>query len=239
MESMTDRKFDTMPRWSSIVVGGPDAASFLQGQLSQDITTVGPAGVWSLLLAPDGIVITSIYVAAIPDGYTLSLARELGDVALARLRRFLLRTACTLELIELDHGPYDTRDEQIDAGRPGPAEFARGLTPQCFGGAFVASTVSFTKGCFTGQELVGRLDARGSSVPWRMVRASGRAKRASTRCSRRRVRPALRDSRPRRVGANPSSVSASHTGACSRARNSSSPRTCPSRRLPDAERADR
>jgi folate-binding Fe-S cluster repair protein YgfZ len=170
---MTDRKFDTMPRWSSIVVGGPDAASFLQGQLSQDITTVGPAGVWSLLLAPDGIVITSIYVAAIPDGYTLALARELGDVALARLRRFLLRTACTLELIELDHGPYDTRDEQIDAGRPGPAEFARGLTPQCFGGAFVASTVSFTKGCFTGQELVGRLDARGSSVPWRMVRASG------------------------------------------------------------------
>jgi len=78
MESMTDRKFDTMPRWSSIVVGGPDAASFLQGQLSQDITTVGPAGVWSLLLAPDGIVITSIYVAAIPDGYTLSLARELA-----------------------------------------------------------------------------------------------------------------------------------------------------------------
>ena len=173
MESMTDRKFDTMPRWSSIVVGGPDAASFLQGQLSQDITTVDPAGVWSLLLAPDGIVITSIYVAAIPDGYTLALARELGDVALARLRRFLLRTACTLELIELDHGPYDTRDEQIDAGRPGPAEFARGLTPQCFGGAFVASTVSFTKGCFTGQELVGRLDARGSSVPWRLVHVSG------------------------------------------------------------------
>ena len=33
--------------------------------------------------------------------------------------------------------------------------------------------MSFTKGCFTGQELVGRLDARGSSVPWRMVRATG------------------------------------------------------------------
>jgi folate-binding protein YgfZ len=76
-------------------------------------------------------------------------------------------------LVELDHGPYDTLREQIDAGRPGPAEFARGLTPQCFGGNFVASTVSFTKGCFTGQELVGRLDARGSSVPWRMVHVTG------------------------------------------------------------------
>ena len=170
---MTDRKFDTMPRWSSIVVGGPDAASFLQGQLSQDITTVGPAGVWSLLLAPDGIVITSLFIVATPDGYELTVPRALGDAALTRLRRFLLRTACTLELSDAEHGPYETTDEQIEARRPGPAEFARALTPQSFGASFVSSTVSFTKGCFTGQELVGRLDARGSSVPWRLVHVSG------------------------------------------------------------------
>jgi len=170
---MTDTEIDSTPHWSSIVVSGPDATSFLQGQLSQDIATVSASGAWSLLLAPDGIVITSVHVSSSPNGYNLAVSRELGDVALARLRRFLLRTACTLELIELDHGPYDTLREQIDAGRPGPSEFARGLTPQCFGGNFVASTVSFTKGCFTGQELVGRLDARGSSVPWRMVHVTG------------------------------------------------------------------
>jgi folate-binding Fe-S cluster repair protein YgfZ len=170
---MTDTEIDSTPHWSSIVASGPDATSFLQGQLSQDIATVGASGAWSLLLAPDGIVITSVHVSSSLNGYNLAVSRELGDVALARLRRFLLRTACTLELIELDHGPYDTLKEQIDAGSPGPAEFARGLTPQCFGGNFVASTVSFTKGCFTGQELVGRLDARGSSVPWRMVHVTG------------------------------------------------------------------
>ena len=170
---MTDTEIDSTPHWSSIVVSGPDATSFLQGQLSQDIATLSASGAWSLLLAPDGIVITSVHVSSSPNGYDLAVSRELGDVALARLRRFLLRTACTLELMELDHGPYDTLREQIDAGRPGPAEFARGLTPQCFGGNFVASTVSFTKGCFTGQELVGRLDARGSSVPWRMVHVTG------------------------------------------------------------------
>ena len=49
----------------------------------------------------------------------LTVPRELGDVALARLRRFLLRTACTLTLRELDHGPFDTLNEQIEAGRPG------------------------------------------------------------------------------------------------------------------------
>jgi tRNA-modifying protein YgfZ len=173
MDTVTEAALDVTPRWSSIVASGADAESFLQGQLSQDLATVSAAGEWSLLLAPDGIVITSLFLQTASDGYVLTLPRELGDVALTRLRRFLLRTACTLELREVDHGPYETVGAQIDARRPGPAEFARGLTPQCFGGSFVSSTVSFTKGCFTGQELVGRLDARGSSVPWRMVRVSG------------------------------------------------------------------
>jgi folate-binding Fe-S cluster repair protein YgfZ len=173
MEKMTDTEIDTTPRWASITAQGPEAELFLQGQLSQDLSAMTATGLWALLLAPDGVVITSCDVTAAPDGYQLVLPRELGDVSLSRLRRFLLRTKCTLELTDLDHGPYASLCDQIDAGRPGPNEFAWGLTPQCFGGTFVASTVSFTKGCFTGQELVGRLDARGSSVPWRMIRASG------------------------------------------------------------------
>jgi folate-binding Fe-S cluster repair protein YgfZ len=173
MDDSTDTVADTTLRWSAIIARGPDAESFLQGQLSQDITTVGAHGQWALLLAPDGTVITSSYVKATSDGYVVEVPRELGDAALARLRRFLLRTKCTLELSEIDHGPFNTVSEQIHAGRPGPVEFAFDLTPQCFGGSFVTSSVSFTKGCFTGQELVGRLDARGSSVPWRMVRVTG------------------------------------------------------------------
>jgi folate-binding Fe-S cluster repair protein YgfZ len=175
MDFAIDTVIDSTLRWSNIVATGPDAESFLQGQLSQDLANLDAGGVWSLLLAPDGIVLTSIHVAPTPDGFVLVVPRSLGDVALTRLRRFLLRTKCTLELVDAAHGPYDTTEEQIAAGRPGAAEFALGLTPQCFGASFVASTVSFTKGCFTGQELVGRLDARGSSVPWRMVRAVGRS----------------------------------------------------------------
>jgi folate-binding protein YgfZ len=173
MNETSDTVIDSTVRWSSIVARGPEAESFLQGQLSQDVSTVSTTGAWALLLAPDGIVITSCHVSTTPDGYDLAVPRVLGDVALARLRRFLLRTQCTLELVEREHGPFNTVREQIDAGLPGAAEFARGLTPQCFGAGFVTSAVSFTKGCFTGQELVGRLDARGSSVPWRMVRATG------------------------------------------------------------------
>jgi folate-binding protein YgfZ len=173
MNQTTDSLGDSALQWSSVVASGADAQSFLQGQLSQDITAVTPAGVWSLLLAPDGVVITSVLVTRSDDSFALTVAREVAEAVRARLRRFLLRTKCTLEVVDADRGPYHTLEAQIAAGRPGPAEFARGLTPQCFGASFVASTVSFTKGCFTGQELVGRLDARGSSVPWRLVRVSG------------------------------------------------------------------
>ncbi len=173
MDSATDTENDSTPRWASIVASGPDTEEFLQGQLSQDLATAATGTVGALLLAPDGIVLTSCLVSKTADGYTLVIPRDLGDVALTRLRRFLLRTKCTLELSDIDHGPYDHLRDQIRDGLPGPREFAKGLTPQCFGASFVASTVSFTKGCFTGQELVGRLDARGASVPWRMVRATG------------------------------------------------------------------
>lgn len=173
MNNPTDTENDTTVRWSRVLASGPEAETFLQGQLSQDITTLGGDGAWALLLAPDGVVLTAGYVTPSDDGFVLDVPRELGDAALARLRRFLLRTKCTLELVDGHHGPFNTVEEQIREGRPGPAEFGFGLTPQCFGATFVATSVSFTKGCFTGQELVGRLDARGSSVPWRLVRATG------------------------------------------------------------------
>jgi folate-binding Fe-S cluster repair protein YgfZ len=173
MDQATDTESEATPRWASIEASGPDTEEFLQGQLSQDLTTASERDVWALLLAPDGIVLTSCLVSATADGYALVVPRELGDTALTRLKRFLLRTKCTLELRDVDHGPYDSSSDQVREGLPGSREFAKGLTPQCFGASFVASTVSFTKGCFTGQELVGRLDARGSSVPWRLVRATG------------------------------------------------------------------
>jgi folate-binding protein YgfZ len=47
------------------------------------------------------------------------------------------------------------------------AELTAKTIPQEAG--VVAQTVSFTKGCYTGQELVARIDARGGNVPRRLV----------------------------------------------------------------------
>jgi folate-binding protein YgfZ len=159
--------------WSRISVVGEESASFLQGQLTQDLSTVDERGRWSLLLRPDSAVLTTCFVQPAAEGFELVVPREVADVALSRLRRFHLRVKCTLDLDDVSSGPIATLAELVRSTWPGVNECQAELTPQSYGARVVAETVSFTKGCYTGQELVARLDARGASVPWRFVRASG------------------------------------------------------------------
>lgn len=159
--------------WSRITAHGAESESFLQGQLTQDLALIDEAGGWSLLLRPDSVVLSTCFVRREAEGLSMDVPREIKEVALARLRRFHLRIDCSLEACDIEGGPFVTTDELVDARWPGANELAAELTPQSYGASFVERTVSFTKGCYTGQELVARLDARGSSVPWRFVRASG------------------------------------------------------------------
>jgi folate-binding protein YgfZ len=52
------------------------------------------------------------------------------------------------------------------------SEITDGMIPAELGAGIVAAAASFTKGCYTGQELVARLDARGSNVPFHLVKFS-------------------------------------------------------------------
>lgn len=164
-------------QWRRILARGSDARTYLQGQLSCDVASLDEGGqVRGLLLSPSGDVITSLTCIAQHDGFDLQVRSEVLDVAMSTLRRFLLRTKCDLSSAENTGDvdvTYNTYAEQVARGVPGPAEFDRGLAPHSFGRDFVATHVSFVKGCFTGQELVGRLDARGANVPFRLARISG------------------------------------------------------------------
>jgi len=159
--------------WSEILVNGPDSESFLQGQITQDLSSISATGSWTLLLQPDSSVIAALFVRKLEDGFSCVVERQLAEFSVARLRRFHLRVACTIEVGEIAVGPFSSLSEQISAGWIGANECALSLTPQCYGARVVSESISFSKGCFTGQELVGRLDARGSSVPWRLVRVTG------------------------------------------------------------------
>jgi folate-binding protein YgfZ len=149
-------------------VDGPGAATYLQGQLSQDVDTVIDG--WSFLLEPTGHIVALLRVTRVgDDAFTLEADAGLGERVEARLRKFLLRTKAT---ISLEPGTTDDA-ARIRDGRPGAPEFDERAVPAETG--WVSQAVSFTKGCYTGQELVARMDSRVAEPPRRLVRLSADA----------------------------------------------------------------
>lgn len=77
-----------------VSIEGPDAAHFLQGQMSADVTLLGENGsTWSFLLEPTGKCgFWGRLCATGPDRFGYVLPAGNGELAAQRLSRFLLRT---------------------------------------------------------------------------------------------------------------------------------------------------
>jgi folate-binding protein YgfZ len=186
---------------------GPDATTFLQGQLSQDVEKMAPGdSALSFLLQPQGKVDALLRVTKeADDRFVLDTDGGWGDRVRERLERFKLRVKCEIAPLpwrclavrgprahELAVGTnadwpglpgVDRVGESIDAlpdvrvcdlqayeavrveaGWPVMGrEIDEKTIPAETG--LVDRAVSFTKGCFTGQELVARIDSRGGNVP--------------------------------------------------------------------------
>jgi folate-binding protein YgfZ len=201
-------------------VSGPDAASYLQGQCSQDVEALEPGGsADALLLSPQGKVEVFVRITRVGDDFVIDTDEGYGETVVARLQRFRLRVKVEFEPLAWvcaalrgpgaaggvagsppvvvpvewpglsgldllgpppDGGLNDWIADQvvvcgdeaweaarIEAGIPrNGREIVEGTIAAEVG--LVDRSVSFTKGCFTGQELVARLDARGSNVARRL-----------------------------------------------------------------------
>ncbi|KRA76313.1 glycine cleavage system protein T [Caulobacter sp. Root656] len=80
-----------------IAVTGPDAKTFLNGLLSQEIETLAPGELrFSGLLTPQGRLLYDLFVAAVEDGLLLDVAVEHRDAILARLTMYKLRAKVEL-----------------------------------------------------------------------------------------------------------------------------------------------
>src|SRR4051812_48736755 len=157
----------------AVRVTGPDAEAFLQGQLSQDVTAMGAGqSAWSFVLQPQGKVDVFVRVTRSgPAEFVLDTDAGWAERLLARLNRFKLRTKVDIEPVdggslppaslalpdwpgfEQDGWPVERR--RIEAGFPQMgAEADETTIPAELGSHVIARAVSFTKGCYTGQELV-------------------------------------------------------------------------------------
>jgi len=199
-----------------VAIEGPDAVSFLQGQLSQDVAgmTSGAAAL-SFLLDPQGKVVALLRVVrALDDRFLLDGDPGTGPAVLARLQRYMLRTKAELALVEgasyaaarsatlpkpdgaVDLPwpglvgwdlPVDGGARALPGGRVVPGSALDGVRVAALVPAaqdldersipaetgLVDAAASFTKGCYTGQELVARMDSRGGAGPRTLRRVRG------------------------------------------------------------------
>src|SRR5438309_9279067 len=83
-------------------VSGPDAESFLQGQLSQDVAAIGIGdAAWALLLQPQGKVDAFVRVTRMAgDEFVLDTDAGWGDPVTKRLERFKLRTKAEIDALD-------------------------------------------------------------------------------------------------------------------------------------------
>lgn len=149
-----------------VTVAGPDAGRFLQSQLSQDVDTMAVgAHARAFLLEPDGKVAAWGRLTRISDtSYTFVVDPGAGPTVAARLARFKLRT--DVDITVTDGPPVPPEWRRIATGVPAMGrEITPSTIPAELGPAVIGASVSFTKGCYTGQELVARVDSRGNNVP--------------------------------------------------------------------------
>jgi folate-binding protein YgfZ len=151
-----------------VVIEGPDAATYLQSQASQDLRgmVVGDER-WTFFLQPTGKIDVLARVTMTGDeSFRLDTDPGFGATLEARLNRFKIRVKATVATQPDAVGATDPDDDQrIAAAWPKMgAEIVPGETiPGETGLTNIA--VSYTKGCYPGQELVERMDSRGSTAP--------------------------------------------------------------------------
>jgi folate-binding protein YgfZ len=90
-----------LPSRAVIAVSGPDARSFLNGLLSQEVETLADGELrFAGLLTPQGRLLYDLFVAGVEDGLLLDVAAEHRDAILMRLTMYKLRAKVELAASE-------------------------------------------------------------------------------------------------------------------------------------------
>ena len=143
-------------------VSGPDTWTFLQSLLSQDVLGLADGERRAaLMLTPQGKVEVLLGVRREGDDAVLDTDPGWGEHLLGLLRRYCIRTKVEM-VIEAEGATPDATEDaaRIAAGIPRLGiDLDDSTIPQ--EAELDVDAVSFTKGCFVGQELVCRIDSRG------------------------------------------------------------------------------
>ncbi|MBV1829413.1 folate-binding protein YgfZ [Komagataeibacter sp. AV436] len=194
-----------LPARSVLSVSGADRVSFLQGLVSNDMTTVAPGrAVWTAFLSAQGKWLADFFVFADPEGQRLLLDCDASQTDMLRQRLSRYRLRAQVELGETGYAvhaawgegctppegypaapdprvaqagwrfllghptPHPTADEvdydrhRLALGLPdGPRDCENDKTLLLEANFDQLNGISWTKGCYMGQELTARTRYRG------------------------------------------------------------------------------
>ncbi len=152
-----------------VIVEGADASTYLHSQIAQDIRELAVGdSCWTLVLEPTGKVESLARVTRTSDEvFDFDTDAGFGDALAARLNRFRIRVKAEVTVVPAASDAPSPAHEaaRVAAGWPRMGtEIVPGETIPAITGV-VPLAVSFTKGCYPGQELVERMDSRGADAP--------------------------------------------------------------------------
>ncbi len=159
---------DQILAWVRLRISGEDAKAYLQGQITQDVG-LAAQGAWTYILQPDSTVLSVGWLSSDGSDLLLDVSDESFEEVLGRLKRFILRSRVQVSAESCTSPVLKNYREAFEMNYPVHLPVGD-FTPHSFGQDWITRGVCFTKGCYTGQELVGRLDARQAPVPFRIVR---------------------------------------------------------------------
>ena len=147
---------------ATVAVTGPDAFTFLQGQLTNDLRRLeSEPEILAAWCSPKGRVIWFGTVAAIESGFALSAPAETAADIVERLTGFRFRSKIEFTVVN-DGIPVDPAF-LIQNGYPFiGTEQSELFTPHMLN-LDLLDTISFDKGCYTGQEIVARTHYKGAT----------------------------------------------------------------------------
>jgi folate-binding protein YgfZ len=151
-----------MPAIATIRITGADAATFLQGQLTNDVRRLETESeILAAWCNPKGRVICFGPLRRIDNGYEYRIAADIADEVLRRLTMFRFRSKVELAVAD----PTETTDpaSHIESGQAFVGrEQSEKYTPHMLNLDLI-DAISLTKGCYTGQEVVARTHYKGAT----------------------------------------------------------------------------
>src|SRR6185437_8052501 len=139
MAAVLDRAF--------LRASGPDAVAYLQSMVTNDVEAVEPGGgTYALLLTPKARVISDLEVFRVGGDLVLACPPEVVDDVVGTLVRARFRKKVAFDPVEYALVWGDAEDALAEL------QTEAGLETRA---------ISFTKGCYPGQEPVARLHYRG------------------------------------------------------------------------------